>query len=798
MAGPLRDRALQDRDVVVTSLVGVLICVHHRGDEVYPVFDIFIVPAPWLIGRGESYLELRQLVVEYSEFLGNSGLSGGAIYTTDATAVSIGWSRFKSNHASSSASGLLLGDTDSGSGGALMLAKTEGRVTISDSTFDSNAATRGGAVFVDVEEALGRFLEPIVIVNCGGRDNQAGTGSSAVQVAGYAVPQESLSIGQDSQWALASITAASQGCPLPLSDEEMHGGPGHACKENLDLGQSCHISCTDSDVTACSYGEKQQLVNCTRASGGAAILLRSGVCSGKQCSHAAATCGTHLTKAGDSLGGECCEIGGTSVCHCPVDWEYSASGSCDIDECKRGENTSLGTCPAGKCHHSTTLVSSVFAHGYYECTFELLSRVIAVMVTFLASIVPLFFVVRSFRAEIEMFRDQPNLSDAGDGLGFWGLFCCMLGICGLAINIGQTVSLWWQDEYTLFICSCVVQLITFSTTLYFQVLVLREIEDPVHGPDAKLWNEQHSILCTTVRLLSLSRLQSMAVLRVRVKICGDAWNLIDMPMPPKYWRFLRDAGMYIHLIADVPNFAIAVSLLHIQVVTRETVGLCEDEHSFLPDLLCGWIPDAFHAPKEVSLSVFAYLQITRSLLSMIYGIVSRIGHCCAKTTSSRPSSGVTKNSFTSSSVTRSAGLTKPLLPTVSDSENPVPAPSPAAKGRKGVRWPTEVDCMPVDELRELKKEVFKAQQHYPDGSALLSDERRRLEQAFHVEEHVMQRVFEFVAANGVPVPEPEPEPEPQPEPEPEPEPEPGADDEEPLFAGSETRPASPQRPPPRR
>eukprot|EP01043_Picozoa_sp_COSAG02_P027811 COSAG02_NODE_1656_length_11472_cov_4.522729_1_plen_280_part_10 len=43
---------------------------------------------------GALALNGGQLIVEYSEFLGNSGLSGGAIYTTDATAVSIGWSRF--------------------------------------------------------------------------------------------------------------------------------------------------------------------------------------------------------------------------------------------------------------------------------------------------------------------------------------------------------------------------------------------------------------------------------------------------------------------------------------------------------------------------------------------------------------------------------------------------------------------------------------------------------------------------------------------------------------------------------
>ena len=764
-----------------------------------------------------------RLVVEYSDFFGNRAVSGGAISTTDATEVCIRWCTFANNHVGESISvgetgGLLLDDALEGSGGALMLGDTIGRVTLSDSTFNSNTAvSRGGAVLIDVTETLGRFLEPIVIENCGGSGNRAGTGS-ALQVAGYTVPEDALSIGQNSQWAQASITAASQGCPLSLSEEEMHSYSDHACPENLlGLGESCHVSCTDSETSACSYGKKQQWVNCTRASGGAAVLIRSGVCSGKQCTHAraAATCGTHLAKATNSLGGECCEIGSTSVCHCPLDWGGPSSDSCGIDECKRWEGTPLGKCPGGICQHSTKFVSGMFAKGYYVCHFDALSRTAAVIVTFLASVVPLFHIVRSFRAAVETCREQPQLSGAEDALGFWGLFCFVLGIFGLAINVGQTITLWLQDEYTLFACSVAVQVIVFSTTLYFQTLILREIEDPVHGSQAKTWQENHKKLCTTVRLLSSSRLQGLAILRLHVNCCGEAWNLIDMPISPKVWRFLRDAGMYIHLIADVPNFVIAVALLHIQVVTRETVGMCEDEHSFLPDMLCGWIPDAFHAPKEVSLSVFAYLQISRSLVSMVYGIIGRLRHCCAKTTAARQSSGLKSSNFTSQS------LSKPLLPMGGVSEDP----APAAKKELGVRWPTDLTLMPLQEQHQLKTEVAKAQQLYPDGSALLSDERRRLETAYHVDEDVMQGVFEFVALNGsnglqewLLEEEEAAESQPQPQPEPEPEPEPprinslqsaelspppkkhgpaDADDDEPLFAASATRPASPQRPPPR-
>ena len=58
---------------------------------------------------------------------------------------------------------------------------------------------------------------------------------------------------------------------------------------------------------------------------------------------------------------------------------------------------------------------------------------------------------------------------------------------------------------------------------------------------------------------------------------------------------------------------------------EESKRLCSGQDSFLPDVMCGWMPDWVDAPAEGSRSAFAYLSIIRAILSMLFGIVSKAG-----------------------------------------------------------------------------------------------------------------------------------------------------------------------------
>ena len=91
------------------------------------------------------------LIVEYSTFEGNiaAGMSGGALYASRATEVWIEGSSFLRNSAGTG-DALFLAD-GGGGGGAVSLTDTTGRVMISDSSFESNAASGGGGASVLVQ-----------------------------------------------------------------------------------------------------------------------------------------------------------------------------------------------------------------------------------------------------------------------------------------------------------------------------------------------------------------------------------------------------------------------------------------------------------------------------------------------------------------------------------------------------------------------------------------------------------------------------------------------------------------------
>ena len=60
-------------------------------------------------------------------------------------------------------------------------------------------------------------------------------------------------------------------------------------------------------------------------------------------------------------------------------------------------------------------------------------------------------------------------------------------------------------------------------------------------------------------------------------------------------------------------------------------------------------------------------------------------------------------------------------------------------------WPRELEFMPAHEQQELKQEVARARQQYPDGSPIMSDEHTRLERKYCVDPDVLAEVFAYVA-----------------------------------------------------
>jgi hypothetical protein len=58
----------------------------------------------------------------------------------------------------------------------------------------------------------------------------------------------------------------------------------------------------------------------------------------------------------------------------------------------------------------------------------------------------------------------------------------------------------------------------------------------------------------------------------------------------------------------------------------------------------------------------------------------------------------------------------------------------------------QLEFMPAQEQSDLKQEVARARQEYPEGSPMMNEERSRLERKYCVDPDVLIEVFSYVAA----------------------------------------------------
>jgi hypothetical protein len=515
------------------------------------------------------------LIVEYATFRGNaagadgmgqyrgslSSSSGGAIHVSNAREVSITHCSFEDNQAA-------------GSGGALLLANIIGRVTISDTDFARNkASVGGGAVLLDLSDQAG-FLEPVTFSNCYGADNNVGASSLSVLTADGKmtdVPQEALDIGTESRWGEIAFGAASpDGCLLssmPLSGQEFELGAadGGCAGTTLAANNACSVQCPGVAAEQCAYGGEHQSMTCEDCGSGVVQLVRRGKCSGRVCDD------DGIVSDCDHDGTCCALPNKRRECECKLEYSAGFSKNCSQDQCDFAFSEGNTLCPGGECIHSSDP-----AKEFHECRYNYLWRIIAIVVTVLASIAPLFSVVRGFRSALDTVQENEGirLPRGQDAVGSFGFLGFLFGATGLVINTWQTVSLFQQQLYVLFVCNLVVQMITTLLTIYFGKIVQWAIEgEQLQGSQiqglamhssARDWLSEHWMLRTVIMLLSASRLQSLAVLRLRPGCCGRGKFWIEMPMANKYWYLLRHSGGYLHLIADVPHIIIAVAMLSIQ------------------------------------------------------------------------------------------------------------------------------------------------------------------------------------------------------------------------------------------
>lgn len=185
------------------------------------------------------------------------------------------------------------------------------------------------------------------------------------------------------------------------------------------------------------------------------------------------------------------------------------------------------------------------------------------------------------KRRLQQLRDI-DLPDDDNYQGVGGIFMFMCGLGDLVLSVLTCLQLllWCNDlpgHEHFFECFLVTIAATWMATVYLICHTLGSIRATMTSlePQASLLPEsdsgrarasvttafmltpQNRLMFTVVVLGSMSRFQSLAIMRL--KLCGR--KVLDYPMQDKHLFFLRNGGLYHHLVCDVPIALINIALI---------------------------------------------------------------------------------------------------------------------------------------------------------------------------------------------------------------------------------------------
>ena len=148
---------------------------------------------------------------------------------------------------------------------------------------------------------------------------------------------------------------------------------------------------------------------------------------------------------------------------------------------------------------------------------------------------------------------DPGLREGMDALGAFGLFMFFYGITDLVLDVSLCLTLSTCGQTILFVCCLTTLTVTTLMTCFLDYTTLRAIVTSDERPQnpARQWLMDNPVVGPTIVLLSSSRLNSMAILRLR--ICGI--TLLDFPDSDshKFFHFMRNSGLYHFWVEDIPH-----------------------------------------------------------------------------------------------------------------------------------------------------------------------------------------------------------------------------------------------------
>ena len=184
------------------------------------------------------------------------------------------------------------------------------------------------------------------------------------------------------------------------------------------------------------------------------------------------------------------------------------------------------------------------------------------------------------------------------------IFCVSLALCGQ----------WW-----LFACCVLTLTVTTCVTVHLAFVILNEVRpfyrlsctscDLIYvgdqvaasSPQAKGWLVKHGKIVTVIVIAASSRLDMLCIFRLQ--ICGH--SITKLPMEDRHFHFLRNAGMFHHLIEDIPHGFVGIARLAIGGIEgRETSS-------------ASWLAGAMDG------GTVTIISMTLSIASIVFGLLNK-------------------------------------------------------------------------------------------------------------------------------------------------------------------------------
>ena len=314
-----------------------------------------------------------------------------------------------------------------------------------------------------------------------------------------------------------------------------------SCTGVLRGGESCYPECDDG-----WYIPKEAPRTCPLDGGQLSSYGTCTRCTETECSHKGICVADPASVNLPSFKGDyiCtkCDTGYYGERHCdlnnpctvaPADdpcKTLSKRGTCQLDELSRFRYNCTD-CDRFYNGPDCTFDYDDFTHWEYAC-----------IIATALSVLPVPFMICRFRSTLNRLHD-PYLDDSKKSLGLWGLFMFLFGVVDLIVDVRMIWTLKTCKQDVLLTCGLVTFVTTTFMTWYLGYATLKHIVSrPGGGPAARRWLGKNVVTAPLIVLASSSRLNSMAILRLR--ICGC--QLIDFPdsQDQRYFHFLKNAGMY--------------------------------------------------------------------------------------------------------------------------------------------------------------------------------------------------------------------------------------------------------------